>query len=441
MGAHRKETALSNLRPGPRRLADLMKYFGTGVIDQVMLSGASFVIGFLMIRFTSDADYGYFVLAQSAILLMLSAQGAWLLGPMSALAPAKTPETKRLMIGAIATSQTRFLRRVTPIVLAAIAAGYFLRQWSATAAWVAAATAIAVWPALQREYQRSALLIYSRPHQVFHADIAYALIVLVGVTAAALLNRYAGIFSIVVLFVANWGGVRAQRKMLAADPGWTTGNATPFLQEIAPLGLWSAVGAVTYWLFAQSYNYILASRLDLSAVASVNAARLVLMPLQVFAIGINRLLMPVASNWLAEYKLIRTLKRLSVLTVGIVIVDFVYFGLAWSVRDWLVGTLMHKTIADRDRLLILWALIALIFVIREVLQAVLFALKQVKSMAWSVGLSAAAALGVMWFGIAWWGVAAVLIGQVVGECINLIFLSWLIWDQVSRARATAGTAA
>jgi hypothetical protein len=36
-----------------RRLA---QHFGTGVLDQVLLSGANFVVGFMMIRYTSDAD-------------------------------------------------------------------------------------------------------------------------------------------------------------------------------------------------------------------------------------------------------------------------------------------------------------------------------------------------------------------------------------------------
>jgi O-antigen/teichoic acid export membrane protein len=409
-----------------------MRYFGTGVIDQVVLSGASFFLGFLMIRFTSDQDYGHFVLAQSAITLLLSAQGAWQSGPVTAIAPTKPPDVKRLLIGSIRASQGRFLVRAVPVALGLIVAGYYAHLWDAMTALVAAATAMAGWTALQREYLRTSLLVYSRPHSMLRADIVYVVVVMLGVLAAAMINRNAGMWSVVVLVAANWAGARAAHAMLAADPGWESGDATAFWEEMKPLGLWAAVGAVTYWLFAQSYNYILASRLDLSAVASVNAARLVLMPLQVFALGINNLLMPIAANWLAEFKLKSMLQRLGMLMLAIVAVDFIYFGVAWVWRGWLVGGLLHKTIVDRDRLLLLWGAIALIFVIREVLQAALFALKQVKSMAWSVGLSAAAALPVMWFGITWWGASAVLIGQVVGECVNLAVLSWFLWGQVRR---------
>jgi O-antigen/teichoic acid export membrane protein len=434
MGSHRKEAALKIPRLNPQKLASGLRYFGTGVIDQVLLSGASFAIGLLMIRYTSDQDYGQFVLAQSAILLLLSAQGAWQSGPLVALAPTKSAETRRQMIGAVRSSQTRFLRAIALVVFTAIVVGYYAHLWSATAAFVAAATALAGWTALQREYLRCVLLIYSRPHSMLHADIAYAAVVLIGILAVVLTNKSAGICAIIVLMIGFWAGGRLAAKMLAADPGWVAADASSFWREMRPLGIWSAVGAVCYWLFGQSYNYILATRLDLSAVTNVNAARLVLMPVQVFALGINNLLMPMAANWLAQFKLTGMLRRLALLSFGIVALDFVYFGVAWVSRDWLVGSLLHKTIADRDRLLILWGCIALTFFIREVLQAALFALKEVKAMARSVGLSAAAALSVMWIGITWWGASAVLIGQLIGECVNLLVLAWLLWGQVRRAR-------
>ncbi len=46
----------------------LLRLFSTAVVDQVVLSGASFLVGFLLIRRTSDFDYGMFVLVQSAII-------------------------------------------------------------------------------------------------------------------------------------------------------------------------------------------------------------------------------------------------------------------------------------------------------------------------------------------------------------------------------------
>jgi O-antigen/teichoic acid export membrane protein len=55
-------------------------------------------------------------------------------------------------------------------------------------------------------------------------------------------------------------------------------------------------------------------------------------------------------------------------------------------------------------------------------------------MAWLIGISALLSLSLMWFGIPHWGAAAVLIGQVAGECANLIGLAWLLWRHVEPAR-------
>jgi O-antigen/teichoic acid export membrane protein len=407
-----------------------LHFFGTSVLDQILLSGASFAVGFVLIRFTNDVAYGQFVLAQSAVLLLVSGQGAWLSGPVIAIAPTKSPEAKRIMVSSLGVSQTRFLRRLAPVLLLVLAAGYALGVCSAVTALAVAATILAGWAALQREYRRSVLLVYSRPLAVLWADIVYVVVLLSGIALALLTSRSSGPCAIGALAAAAAGGAMVAHRLMVADAGGQTEDAGRFWQEIRTIGLWSAVGAVIYWLFAQSYNYVLATKLDLTAVTNVNAARLVLMPVFVFTLGINNLLTPAAANWLADLGLVRMLRRLAVLAFVVSLVDLAYFAGAWNSRHWLISDLMHKTIGDQDRLLILWACVAVIFLLREVLQAALFALKRVKSMAWLIAVSAAVSLTLMWSGIAWWGAAAVLIGQVAGECVNLICLAWLLWRQV-----------
>ena len=416
------------------RVRRVLHYFGAGVLDQILLSGASFAAGFVLIRFTNDVAYGQYVLAQSAILLFLSAQGAWLSGPSFALAPRKNPQERRLMLGSLAASQRRFLRRLAPALLVVPAAGYLLGFWIAIVALAAAATIIACWVALERDYMRGVLLIYSRPAAVLRADIVYVIVLALGIALAVRSRQAPGPLAIAAFIIAAWAGATAAHKMLATDPGWVSGNAKPFWQEMRPLGLWSVFGAVTYWLFAQSYNYVLATRMDLTAVTSVNAARLVLMPVFVFTTGINNLLTPLAANSLVSSGLPRMLRKLAMITIAVAAIDVVYFVAAWHLRHWLIVDLMHKTIADQDRLLILWACIAMIFLLREVLQAALFALKRVKSMAWLMAISAALSLTLMWRGIAWWGAAAVLIAQVAGECVNLAGLAWLLRNQARLTR-------
>ena len=115
-------------------------FFGTGVLDQVMLSGANFIAGFVMIRYASDVSYGQFVLAQSTVLLLVSAQAAWLSGPVSAIAPTKAAVLRAQMIGSLGASQTRFLRRLALALLALPVAAYLIGIWSATISLAVAGT-------------------------------------------------------------------------------------------------------------------------------------------------------------------------------------------------------------------------------------------------------------------------------------------------------------
>src|SRR5690348_15994243 len=96
----------------------VVQMFGTAVIVQVVISGANFFVGFLLIRRTSDIDYGMFVLVQSTITLLVTAQASWLYGPLAVVAPKKSPEVRRLMVGSIEGSQRRFLKLLTLLAIA-----------------------------------------------------------------------------------------------------------------------------------------------------------------------------------------------------------------------------------------------------------------------------------------------------------------------------------
>jgi O-antigen/teichoic acid export membrane protein len=409
------------------RASRLLQHFGTGVLDQIILSGANFVVGFLMIRYTSDSNYGQFVLAQSTLVLLVSAQGAWLSGPLAIVAPRKTPDIKRSMVSSIRISQGRFLRGTSIAALLVPGIGYLLRAWNISIALTITATILAGWTALQREYLRNVLLIYSKPQTMLRADLFYISVLLAGIGLTTYAHKPgAAAWAVATLALAAWAGALAAERALGRDPGWTSADAGPFWAELRSIGLWSVVGAIIYWLFAQSYNYVLAARVGLTAVTNVNAARLVLMPVFVFTLGVNNLLLPMASNWLAEFGLQRLLQRLAILALAIAALDFVYFVPAWFVRGWLIHDLMHKTIIDQDRFLVLWGAVALIFLLREVLQAALYALEQVKSLVWLIGLSAIVSLSLTWFGINWWGTSAALIGQVAGECFNLLGLALVL---------------
>lgn len=421
-----------SIRP---RSSGLLRQFSTTVIDQVVISGANFIVGLLLIRQTSSTDYALFVLVQSAITLLISGQMAWLSSPLAVLAPTKTPAIRRLMIGAVDLSQRRFLRRAAGVAFLVPVVGYFTHLWNVVETFAVALGIVACWAALQREYLRGVLLIYRRPEEMLRSDVTYVVVLLIGACIAAYAATPAALWAIAALIISAIAGEQGMRRSLNREPGFATGDAAAFWTEMRPLATWATVGAMTYWMYNQSYNYVLASRIDLAAVADVNAARLLLMPTIVLTVGVKTLLVPTAAAWLAESNVGRLIRRLLLFACGIAVIDVVYFIVLWVFRDWLTHDLMHKTIANRDLLLMLWAILSLIALFRDLLQTGVFALRKFKSLAGVTALSAAVSLTIMWFGIKTWGAAAALFGQVAGETINLVGVACLMVRGYAAERA------
>jgi O-antigen/teichoic acid export membrane protein len=406
--------------------ARLFKQFSVSVIDQIVLSGANFAVGLLLIRQTSDLDYGMFVLVQSAIALLMSAQVAWLSSPLAVLAPAKTAALRRLMVGSVELSQKKFLRNASVVALLIPTVGYFTSVWSGLESFVIGLGILACWASLQREYLRGVLLIFGRPHDMLRADVVGVVILLVGAFIAAYGAGIAVVWAVTALIVSAVVCGLVARRSLEADPGFVVGDAGEFWREMRPLAVWATVGALTYWIYSQSYNYVLASRINLKAVADVNAARLMLMPTIVLTVGVKTLLVPTAAAWLAESSVGRLIRRLLWFASGIALIDLVYCIGLWLFRDVLSHDLMHKSISNRDLLLVLWATLSLIALYRDLLQTGVFALKKFRSLAAITAASAIVSLTIMWFGIRHWGAAAALIGQVAGETINLLGVAGIL---------------
>jgi O-antigen/teichoic acid export membrane protein len=209
-------------------LGGLFRQFSTTVIDQVVISGANFFIGFLLIRRTSDVDYGMFVLVQSAITLLTSAQMSWLSSPLAVVAPAKPPDVRRLMVGSLESSQRSFLRKITALAMLAPLVGYFAHYWNAVEALVVGLGAVACWTALQREYLRNVLLIYRRPHSMLNADLVFVGVLLAGAVVAAFGPGPAGVWAVCALIVAALAGEAAARRSLTADPGFEPARPESF---------------------------------------------------------------------------------------------------------------------------------------------------------------------------------------------------------------------
>ena len=396
-----------------------LRLFSSSVMDQVVLSGTNLLFGFVLIRFAGDDDYALYVLVQSTMLLLVGMQASFLLQPLAVLTPRLPLEERFKTITAVKETQRRLLRWIALAALAIPLIGYVTGLWSALMGMVLATGVLAVWAALRREYLRTVLLMYSRPIDLLGADSIYAGIALLGLAIAVLNGKHAVVGTTLALSVAGWFGASAAHRSLAKEPGWQQGGTVNNWPEMRRMGVWALTGATIYWFLGQSYSYILATRLNLQAVADVNATRLLLMPAIVVTVGVVSLLGPTAATWYSQIGSRALVRRLLNVLLAVALLEILYFVFIWVGREWIIANVLHKQIHDRDLLLLLWGGVATIALVRDVLQCALIAMGHLKSLAGQVGVSAAVAIFIMWFGTDWWGASAVLIGQIVGELINL----------------------
>jgi O-antigen/teichoic acid export membrane protein len=385
----------------------------------MVLSAANFLVGLILIRLTTDDDYGSYLLVLTALLLLGSLQNAWLSGPLAIVASRKSTEERRVALGVVRQAQARWLVRALLVAQVVPLGGLLLGLFTAKLALLLVIVIACAWATLRREHLRQMLLMYSRPQSVLIADVLFGSTLVVGAFLATRSHSLAVVWAVLVYFIATTLAERTMYRMIGRDPGWVRGDAGPVLREIRAYGFWATTGALTYWLYSQAANYILAGMVDLTAVADVNATRLLLMPVTMLTVGVSSLLTPTAALWYAKEGLETLTRRLVGFVVGMMIIDLLYLSAVWLSRDWLIDGFMHKHIVQRDELLMLWAGVVLIGVARDVMLTALLALGLVKSLALQGAVCAVVSLSVTFIGISWFGAAAGLIGQIAGEVINL----------------------
>lgn len=421
--------------------------FGLSVVSQMVLSLTSFVAGVLLIRYTSDHDYGYYVLAQSGVLLALTVCGAWVSGPLSVLAPKRAEPRRRAMLGRVEMDARRMLILIAPVGLAiTLGAGGF-HLVGVEEFWIMMAAGLAMMMVMYREVLKTTLLIESDMKAVFRSDMAYAVGLLLMVGLACTHHVPAGPTAVLGFALgATLAAAIAYHAVTRQHGGWVRTpdpeslGKTPW-EEMRPLAIWSTLGATIYWLFGQGYNSVLAIKLDAAAVAAVAAVRLLMMPTYVLTMGVQSLMLPTAARWLHEHGLGLVVRRLLLAIAVLMVMNLCYFAVLWLWRDWITDHVLKKTIPQRDTMILLWLTISVLFLVRDLLQNALLALGAFRPLAVLSAVGATAALGTMWIAIDHVGMIGALYGLIVGEAVNLVGLVgmlWLAFARQARPRPASG---
>ncbi len=401
-----------------RRHFAFARLLSTAVVSQALLSAASFAVGLILIRSTTDVQYGYYILASSAILLLVSLQTGFFNPPLARMDQLDRPGRGEL-VGGLYRAQYRILPAIAGIT-ALIALGLWYTQaldaHTGPLVLVTAAAALAI---LHREYLRMVLFAYRRPHDVLRTDIFFVALMMAGVLVAVLTPAPAVTAILTLSLAAAASGILLSQALRRHEP-WNTEGTQGMLREIAPLAAWPTAGAAIHWTFSQGYIYLVAGTLDVAAVAAIAATRLLLMPVNLLSTGIGSLMLPLAAGWLHRHGAALLWRRLCLLALGLAAATLCYFAVLWLLRDWIFAVVLKKQFAQRDELLMLWGAIFLVMVVRNQLVYLLSAQGRFRALTLLTLVSAVMALAASYWGMLRFGVAGALEGMLIGELISVI---------------------
>src|ERR1700692_4251320 len=98
------------------RAAFLRMLSGGGAI-QAIISASNFIVGLLLVRRTPDAQYGYYVLIATVVLLSTTLQGSFVQPPMIIRFTRSNQEERANLIGGLLRDQSRFVPWVAMVTL------------------------------------------------------------------------------------------------------------------------------------------------------------------------------------------------------------------------------------------------------------------------------------------------------------------------------------
>ena len=409
----------------------LVQSFASGVLIQAILSASNFLVGWLLIRRTTDVQYGYYVLVFNTLLLLTALQGSFIQAQMIVRMIRLDSAGRADLIGGLMREQRVLLRFVAAGVIVIVGVLWLTGVLDSGQSLLIACATLAATATLMREYFRMVLFAYRRPQDVLWADACYVLVLLGGVGLATYSSQ-AAVFTALTIAVAAAASTILLSKAVSKRERWNPHGARGILRAFAPLGTWSVSGAAAHWALSQGYSFIAAGVLSVQSVAAIAATRLLLMPLNLVSVGLSTQLFPMTADWVHTLGVLPALRRLALVSAGLVVLALCYFVFVWFSRDWIFNTLLHKQFPQQDALLLLWGGAFVLMLVRDQLVKLLAACERFPVLASITTVSAVLSVAFGYAAILRFGEVGAVAGIVIGEFANIIGVIILTFREVKR---------
>lgn len=335
------------------------------LIDQALLSALNLALGLVLIRLATKTTYGIYSQIFVAGIFAATLLDALITGPMTTLAPGRTPAQRHSMVAFLYRFQLRASALMALVFGAGAAVLAALFAPEVDPLWLGLGFAVYVFAGALREYRRSVGFIEGQSPQVLLMDLGYAVAAALG---AALL-AWRGWLDVPAIFMvlgaANLVALLKPARWMHNRPeaGAEADSLAPADERVAyraavgaiwQRGRWAMPGALVAWATNYGYLYISAAALGAAAAADLNASRLLLMPIALSVTAWSRVVRPVASRLFAAHHW-HALDKLTWASVaGIELLTMLYVALLWWALPWLEQHVLGAKYAGMEPLILAW---------------------------------------------------------------------------------------
>lgn len=395
------------------------------IVDHMLLSGLNFLIGLALIRFATKETYGLYSQLFGVTVLTTSLLEA-IVG--SALTTLATRVKDHERAGLIARA-FRIQMAVATVFALLCGLGVWVLSFSSHYEESGTQLGLAFFALIVglslREFCRTALYIESRPDVVASMDFLFVILTLCAGGVILWQTRLTVTEVIATLALTN--GIAAiffARRLLWPHGGNTQNKPSDEdVRALWNLSRWALIGAVVAWMVNNGYLYFAGGFLGVAALADLNAARLLLIPISIVTMAWGRVARPSLGKTIVVRDWSRLRRLIVWSTIGIEVFAVGYLAVLLWGFPWLSANLLGEKYQHVAGLLLMWGIYFAVNCARNVGTITLISFGAYRVLFWQ-GLSSVPVLAVgCMAAIPLFGVHGALAGMIVVELCELV-VNW-----------------
>lgn len=387
--------------------------------DQAILSAMNFLTAIILIKMVSIVEYGYYSIAFTIILFLISIQNAIINAPLAVLLVQKKSTQKKEYVSSLCYGQYIAILPVAGFCLATTLLLKFIGFDQALAA-VVLSICFAISGILLREFIRSYFFAEDRAVKVLKLDVLYV-ILFFGFIAISYL-----------LFKISVGKIFFIMGLSALLVGMFFGRNINWQFRFKPIkdsysenwkfGKWALGGVTVTHLQNYCYLYLLGALVGSTSVAEVSAARLLITPMVFVQAGWYKIVVPHGSKLREQNKINLFFKHLVGACVIIVFCMVAYITFLMMFSEVLQNYLLGNKYANSFNYLFLWGIISVIEFIVNNASSGLVVMKKFHAITKVNFLTMLVTIGSAYFLIRNHGIQGGLTALIIGSTILAVLL-------------------